>query len=226
MRKLTVMFLMTTVLGYAAPAAIADDALSVSANVTMVSDYRFRGLSLSNKAFAIQGGFDVAHESGFYVGTWASNISEFSGSTIEADLYGGYSGEANGISYDVGALLYAYPGATGSTDYVEAYGSVGFALGPIGTTVGANYAFGNEALGNQGNIYIFTDAEYALAETSVTLTAHFGYEDGAFGDGKLDWSIGASVSYQGLDFGVSYIDTNVDGDNFKAGVVFSIAKSF
>ncbi|HEC00611.1 MAG TPA: hypothetical protein ENI91_02845, partial [Sphingomonadales bacterium] len=61
----------------------------ISANISMLNDYRFRGVSLNDEGFAIQGGFDWSHESGFYVGTWASNISDFNGASIESDFYGG-----------------------------------------------------------------------------------------------------------------------------------------
>ncbi|MEN8675919.1 MAG: TorF family putative porin, partial [Alteriqipengyuania sp.] len=47
------------------------DAIEISGNVSLVSDYRFRGVSFSDEDIAIQGGIDLAHESGFYVGTWA-----------------------------------------------------------------------------------------------------------------------------------------------------------
>ncbi len=48
----------------------ADSSISVSGNVGIVTDYRFRGVSLSGGDFALQGGIDVTHDSGFYVGTW------------------------------------------------------------------------------------------------------------------------------------------------------------
>ena len=44
-------------------------------NVGLFSQYVFRGISQTNEKPAVQGGFDVAHKSGFYAGTWASNIS-------------------------------------------------------------------------------------------------------------------------------------------------------
>jgi uncharacterized protein (TIGR02001 family) len=47
----------------------------ITANVTVVNDYRYRGMTQSNYKPAIQGGFDYAHESGFYIGNWNSTIS-------------------------------------------------------------------------------------------------------------------------------------------------------
>src|SRR5574343_1685727 len=64
-----------------APVAFAEDAPAAAetpalpGNFGIFSDYRFRGISQTRLAPALQGGFDYAHESGFYVGTWASSIS-------------------------------------------------------------------------------------------------------------------------------------------------------
>ncbi|HBD38686.1 MAG TPA: hypothetical protein DC084_34445, partial [Cupriavidus sp.] len=59
----------------AAPAAEPASPHTITANVSLVSDYRYRGLSQTNRRPAIQGGFDYAHESGFYIGNWNSSIS-------------------------------------------------------------------------------------------------------------------------------------------------------
>ncbi len=44
-------------------------------NISLVSQYVFRGLSQTDGHPALQGGFDYSHASGFYAGTWLSNIS-------------------------------------------------------------------------------------------------------------------------------------------------------
>ena len=82
-------------------------AAEVSGNVALSSDYFFRGIDQSGGE-ALSGGFDVAFESGFYVGTWASSI-DFSGG-LELDYYAGYGGSiSDSVSYDVGYLYYGYP---------------------------------------------------------------------------------------------------------------------
>lgn len=84
-------------------------------NLSVVSDYRFRGVSQSYKLPALQGGFDYSHASGFYVGNWNSNVSGNSfnnGAALEMDFYGGWKTEfSNGIGFDIGGLYYYYPGA-------------------------------------------------------------------------------------------------------------------
>jgi len=197
----------------------------LSANISILNDYRFRGVSLNDEDYALQGGIDWSHESGFYVGTWASNISDFNGSTMETDYYAGYAGEVNGMSYDVGGVLYAYPGGT-NTDYFEVYGSVGMDLGFAAVTLGSNYAFSSDNLANEDNLYIYTKGDIVIPDTQLSLNLHLGYENGAFANKKWDWIVGASYNFQGLDLGISYIDTNIVGEASDATVVFSVGVSF
>jgi len=88
-------------------------------NLSVVSDYRFRGISQSYKLPALQGGFDYSHASGFYVGNWNSSVSGNSfnnGAALEMDFYGGWKTEfSNGIGFDIGGLYYYYPGSTYQT---------------------------------------------------------------------------------------------------------------
>ena len=88
-------------------AEVAGSGLTVSGNAAIVTDYRFRGVSLSGGDFAIQGGVDVAHDSGFYVGTWGSSIDAGEAfGEMELDVYGGWSGEGRpGVTGEVGSTL-------------------------------------------------------------------------------------------------------------------------
>lgn len=197
-----------------------ESSISVSANVAMTSEYRFRGVDLSGGEFAIQGGVDVAHDSGIYVGTWASSLDETTvgfGST-ELDIYGGWSGEvAEGVSIDVGVIQYIYPDAgPGDFDYTEFYGSVGFTFGPAEATVGVAYAPDQDSLGSTDNTYVYTDVGIGIPDTPLTVTGHVGYTDGFLtftGDSKaFDWSIGAEAAIPGtpLTLGAAY--TGAEGD--------------
>lgn len=125
---------------------------SFSANVTLTSDYVYRGITQTNEDPALQGGFDYAHDSGFYLGVWASSL-EFQSEveteidvpegekkvvdvnpdfgSMEVDVYGGFAGEfQNGVGWDVGALYYLYPDQNedGGVDYdfLELYGSLSY----------------------------------------------------------------------------------------------------
>ncbi len=104
----------------AAPAAPAEPAppYTLSYNLGLYSHYMFRGVELSDGP-AVQGGIDWAHSSGFYLGTWASNIDPnvygrnkalgTSGDHIETDFYGGYAHTfENGFGINVLGNYYAY----------------------------------------------------------------------------------------------------------------------
>ncbi|MDN3646125.1 TorF family putative porin [Pontixanthobacter aestiaquae] len=230
----------------AAPALAQDEEeesgpIEVTANVAMTSEYRFRGVDLSGGELAIQGGVDVAHESGFYIGTWASSLDETTvgfGST-ELDIYGGWSGDVTeGVSIDVGAIQYIYPDAgPGDFDYTEFYGSVGFGFGPAEATVGVAYAPKQDSLGGTDNTYVYADLGVGLPGTPVSLTGHVGYTDGFLtftNDSKaFDWSIGAEAAVPGtpLSLGIAY--TGAEGDipvgayDFvDDAVVFTLSASF
>lgn len=84
-------------------------------NAGFVSDYRFRGISQTRLKPAVQGGVDYLHHSGWYIGTWASNISwvKDAGATdgsIELDVFGGYRWQHSGINFDAAVLRYDYVG--------------------------------------------------------------------------------------------------------------------
>jgi len=121
-------------LAQSAPAPAPAPATSpITANVTVVNDYRYRGISQSNFQPAIQGGFDYAHESGFYIGNWNSSISWISdtyaaattpttvSAPVEMDFYAGFKKEliAPGFASDIGVLQYYYPmkGTLSSSTY-------------------------------------------------------------------------------------------------------------
>jgi uncharacterized protein (TIGR02001 family) len=121
----------------AAPAA-PESPHSFSYNIGLYSQYIFRGLAQTGEEAALQGGADYSHSSGFYVGTWATNISWlqdddlYENSSLELDIYAGYASEIGetGISYDLGLLQYLYPGSKNSgvksANTTEVYGSLGY----------------------------------------------------------------------------------------------------
>lgn len=207
-----------------APAMAQDEegiGVEVSANVAMVSEYRFRGVNLSDGDLAIQGGVDIGLPAGFYVGTWASSLDEDTvgfGST-ELDFYGGWAGEFGNISTDVGVIYYAYPNApeaAGPVDYIEVYGSVGVGLGPVEATLGIAYAPEQSSLGNTDNFYIYTDLGASIPGTPVSVTGHVGYTDGFLtftNNGEaFDYSIGLEAAIPGTPVSIGAAFVGVEGD--------------
>lgn len=153
-------------LGAAAAGLPAQAHGEVSANIGVTSNYIWRGVTQSDDGPAIQGGVDFAHPSGFYLGTWASNV-DFGGSgddnEYELDLYGGYSGQAGELGYDIGLIYYAYPLAD-DANFLE--------LGLSGSwnflTVGLNYTLDGEAAEPspfiEGDVYYYANASFELSQ--------------------------------------------------------------
>ncbi|WP_370624342.1 TorF family putative porin [Polynucleobacter sp. AP-Melu-500A-A1] len=168
----------------------------IAANVTVVSDYRYRGISQTNFKPAIQGGFDYAHESGFYIGNWNSNISWISDAAsqggannvsapIEMDFYAGFKKEliGEGFASDLGVLQYFYP-TTGlpssatNPNTTEIYAAQNFTFGPLTGFVKFSYAastlFG--FTNSSGSYYPDLTMNYDTGIWGLSLNAHVGYQ--------------------------------------------------
>ncbi len=211
----------------------------ISANVALVSEYRFRGISQSNEDPAIQGGFDYAFENGFYVGTWGSSVDfdsdfDFSGS-LELDLYGGWGTDiGENSSIDVGYIYYAYPGDQGADgNYQEIYFNYGWKDLSLGV------AYSDDYYGSSGKFwYLQANYDWSFAENWV-LSLHAGYndfdEDVFLSSDKgnyTDYSVGVTWSVIGVDLGLAWIGTNLsEEDVFDTSwgddtAVFTLSKSF
>ncbi|QGP77898.1 TorF family putative porin [Sphingobium sp. CAP-1] len=201
--------------------------VSVTGSVALVSDYRYRGVSQSDKGMAVQGGITATHESGFYAGVWGSNLGgwgRFGGANMELDLIAGYSATlGEGTTVDVGLTWYMYPSGADETDFAEPYVKLSHQFGPVKGLVGVAYAPKQEALGKvcsdaactvydpgdkEDNLYVWGDISGAVPNTPVTLKAHLGYSNGNSGLGPngtsiaptgkyLDWMVGADVAIPG-----------------------------
>jgi uncharacterized protein (TIGR02001 family) len=204
--------------------------VTVSGGAALVSDYRFRGVSLSDKGVAVQPYLTVKHESGLYIGAWGSNITENAGDDLELDLYAGFSGGEK-ITYDIGATYYVYPGVS-SVNYVEFTGKLGSTVGPATVGVQLSYVPSQDNTGNDDNLYLSSNATIAVPNTPISIIGTLGMEDGAFtaGNEKLDWSLGLSATVSGFTLGASYVDTNRRSifatKDSTAGLVFSVSYGF
>lgn len=235
-------------LGLAATPAAAQEAaeespVTISGGVTLVSDYRFRGISQTDKRPAVQGSVTVAHSSGLYAGVWGSSIDDYvaNGADQEIDFTLGYRRSFGSTTIDGGVLYYYYPGSGGvDSDFFEPYISVAQGFGPVTAKATLAYAPKQNALtigdGKEDNLYLGGDLSLAVPETPVSVTAHFGRSFGpsylTIGDNYNDWSLGASATWRMLTFGLSYVDTDGDfitpsGRNAsKAGFVASVTAAF
>jgi uncharacterized protein (TIGR02001 family) len=211
------------------PAPAEIPAITITPNIGIVSDYLFRGISQNNKQAALQGGIDVAFKEGFYVGTWASQVSKWTagpkGDGYELDLYGGYKTEVSGVGVDVGVITYNYPGSkSGSSsggDYLantqEAY--VGLTYGPA--TFKTSYVLGkhyfattsNASASARGTLYYDLTLAQEIAP-KLTASVHAGYTDykeSATSYGKFsysDYNVGLTYDYEGFLLGAKYYFNN------------------
>jgi uncharacterized protein (TIGR02001 family) len=232
MKRLSYLLMLTLGVPMAAKAA-EESPHSLSANVGLFSNYVFRGISQTGGEPAIQGGLDYAHSSGFYLGTWGSNVGwiedyqRYGSGNLEIDLYGGYRNGIGdtGVTYDVGAIQYFYPGERYSTitsatavkaDTTEIYAALGWKW----FTVKYSYGISDEIFGfsnADGSSYLDISASFPLGETGLTLGAHWGtfeFENNS-GQDYDDWKVSIaydmgklSNTFSGLTLGVAYTDTD------------------
>lgn len=168
MKKISI-WAVAGLLGLSSFGAMAD----FTGNIGVSTNYVFRGVSLTGNSAQVSGGLDYSHSSGLYAGTWISNIS----SAYEWDLYGGYSGEYQGVGYDVGYLYYKYP-ALHDADYGEVYGSLSYKWFTAGVAYTVNTQVKRSPLTQDlfvpGDVYFYGKASYDLGN---------------------DWSVGGTIGY-------------------------------
>ncbi|TAK90545.1 MAG: hypothetical protein EPO06_07965 [Burkholderiaceae bacterium] len=218
--------LMTTS-AYADDAAAAPPPSPFTGNMTLASEYLYRGIAQTRGKPALQGGFDYAHSSGFYVGTWASTISWIGDATagasapLEIDLYGGFRGSFGGsdLGYDVGVLTYNYPGSgkpTGNAkpDTTEIYAALSWTWLSVKYSRSTGSLFGwVTASGDKtsGSGYLEVNGTWDLGN-GWGLTAHGGHQTvkGLSDASYSDYKIGVTK-----DVGFGTLGLAMSGTNAK-----------
>jgi len=211
-----------------APAAPPTPDNTITANVGIFSQYIFRGLSQTAGKPAVQGGFDWAHSSGFYAGTWGSNISWledfglYTKSSLEWDFYGGYKNNFPGSddwNYDVGTLYYYYPGTqvsgAPSAQTWEIYGAIGWKWVSFKTSYNLKNYFA--VPDTDGTWYFDLSGTYPIGDTGWALVGHVGRADvhGVSIASYTDWKAGFSYTVpdgvlKGIEFGAYYTGNNAN----------------
>ena len=214
--------------------------VTVTGSVGLVSDYRFRGVSQSDRNLAVQGGITIAHESGLYIGTWGSNLAgwgTFGGANMELDLIAGYKLPVGGGTLDVGATWYMYTAGFNNTDFIEPYAKLSGTVGPASLTAGVAYAPKQEALGpwyangaaaasgtytrpgaKDDNLYIWGDASAGIPNTALTVKGHLGYSNGNKGLGPFATSVAPTGEYVDWLVGADYA---IKGTPLTVGVAYT-----
>jgi uncharacterized protein (TIGR02001 family) len=232
------------VLDEAAAMPVTGTGLDLSGSLTLLSDYRFRGVSRSDEDPAAQAALTLSHDSGLYAGVTGTTLAgldsfrlrdpEFRDlGDVELDLYAGYGAQlGDGFSLDAGLLYYLFAGGDGATDYAEPYTSLSYLIGPVDLTAGAKYAPSQRAIGNEDMLYLFGQVDVSIPFRPWRFSALVGHQDwGRFGD-YWTWSLGAEYRLRlgrgaALAIGARYIDTSLASrPGQDGGVVFSLGLTF
>jgi len=222
----------------------APGAFEVSGDASLMSDYRFRGVSRSDEDPTAQAGLMLRHESGLYAGARGTllrgndpfrlrNPAFGDQGDAQLDLYTGYQADlGGGFDLDAGLMYYAFAGGEGATDYAEPYASLSYLIGPAQFTGGAKYAPSQAGTGHEDMLYLYGRADVSVPFRPWAFTAEAGRQDwGRYGS-YWTWSLGARYHVQlagipNTEIGLSYVDTDLPGTAGQdAGIRATLELSF
>jgi uncharacterized protein (TIGR02001 family) len=197
-------------------AVMAEETSPVTANIGVTSNYIWRGVTQTQNDPAIQGGVDFAHESGFSLGTWLSNVDFGTDDpNYELDIYAGYEEKLGDFSFKLSTGYYLYPDGK-DLDMWDITPSFSWNF----LTVGVAYTLYGEAekpaAFREGDLYYYGGLTFDLP-VNFKLGGTLGYYDfddlGKEGD-YTHWQV--SISKSAGDFGtfsLNYDQTDGgDGD--------------
>jgi len=200
-------------------------------NMTVASEYLYRGIAQTRGKPALQGGYDFSHKSGLYLGAWGSNISWISdavpgaSSSLEVDVYGGFKGSiTSDLGFDVGVLTYNYPGSgkpTGNAkpDTIEIYGGLSYQMVSVKYSHTTGSLFGwtqPDGSKTSGSGYLDIGASFDLGN-GLSIAPHVGHQTvkGLSDASYTDYKIGLNKEFPLGTVGVAYSATNAKGDCSK-----------
>jgi uncharacterized protein (TIGR02001 family) len=206
----------------------------ITGNISLVSDYRFRGITQTFEEPAIQGGVDYAHASGIYLGNWNSNVSSgagFPGGNLEMDFYGGWKKAFGDFGLDVGFIYYYYPGTDsgagipfspannrpGGATHSGKVDNKEFYIGGTWKFLSLKYFHSLDDYfsvpDTKNTTYIDLSANYDFGG-GWGLVGHYGHLDFKnMNDASYsDWKLGVTKDLSGWVFGAAYVDTDAKGD--------------
>lgn len=203
----------------------------VTANIGAVSTYVYRGLKQTGAA--AQGGLDWASDSGFYVGTWASNVDEGDQGQngLEIDAYAGWAGTVGKVDLGAGYTGYFYTNA-----FDKMYNELNLSVGFGGVTLAFNPGI-YDAPNSKGD----DTTEYYNVNLSGDvgpISAELGYNDwdlstGSTKDGAVNTYLNLTYSrelFKGVDGSItytgSYATDDKDDDILQSYLIFGISTTF
>jgi uncharacterized protein (TIGR02001 family) len=219
--KKTLLSLSIAAAAVSVPAQAADigGGLDLSGNMSLTSQYYWRGYDQNGNSPAIQGGLDLAHESGLYVGVWGSSASgDYS---TEMDVYAGYATELAGVGFDAGWISYTYPGSNAGASFDELYLGVSKEFG--GVELGVTQYWGQgTGINDATEFSISTEvAGFGLGATIGDYDNTGDYYSVGVSKEVLSekWPVEISLTYTEMDYDSA---ASTDDD----AVIFAVSKSF
>lgn len=190
----------------------------VSGSVTLVSDYRYRGISLSDGRPTAQLSVAYDRPDGWYMGAFASRVRlrPRAGSETQLLTYLGYARRSStGLSWELGVKHAAFTGRY-DDDYPEVF--VGLASDRLGARIYyARRYFGADA----PNVYAEVNGAHELSDR-LRLMAHLGWSRRG-GSGRMtygtdrhrfDARLGIGAVLDGFDLQLAWVTT--DGSDAAA----------
>lgn len=193
----------------------SDEETNVSANVTLTSDYSFRGWSQTTRDPAIQGGFDLDLSDTFSIGTWGSTVNFGSDTSMELDLYLSMAFETP-IPVSLSMIRFEYPSEGEELDYWEF--STSLEVSDV-LTIGMNYS--PAYLGSEGPTFFYPFVAVDASSLGMPpIGVHMGWsmadEDSFFSDGEdnyLDFRVDFTQTLAGLDVTFAVVGTTLEDVN-------------
>lgn len=200
--KKTVLKGMALGLALTAAAPMAAMAGEGAANVTLTSNYLWRGITQTTDGAALQGGYDYDFGNGFSLGTWASNVTP----GIEYDIYGAYEGKSGDMGYSVGFIYYGYTDASLAA-FTEPYVGLSY------KDASMNYYIGDG--------YSYTELSYGTAVSGVDLGLTYGINTPTVGSGTTHLILSAGKDVGGYGVSLTYSDVSS-----VTGIALGVTKEF
>jgi uncharacterized protein (TIGR02001 family) len=208
----------------------------VSGTISVVSDYRYRGISLSDNEPAAQLGIAYDDPLGWYVGGFVSTVesSVYGTNGVQAIAYGGYAWRMpSGLSFEAGAD-YSVVTAAPRYDYPEVY--VGFAYQNLsGRAYYSPRYLGQDSAAVYGELNLAQPVlEHARLLVHVGLLGSDSKTIyGTRSAPVFDFAIGGGVDWQGFNVQLSWVGVNryspayrTTGVGHRTGPVLSVSRSF
>ncbi|MBE9563369.1 MAG: hypothetical protein IMF12_10970 [Proteobacteria bacterium] len=218
--------------------AVQAEPFTTSANIALTSDYVYRGKTQTDENIALQGGFDIFHESGFYIGTWASNVNFLEDDSVlpedranlEVDVYVGLSGSITGeLNYDMKVGQYMYPGANSDLEYdlTEFNLTLTYAMSQV-TEVGLVYDYSPD-FGGLDNAHHYLFSMNHSMSNGLGIGAYVAQQNIDESEDYLYYGIALAFPVANLDASINYSNTDLDNASDSGAderVFFTLSKSF